>query len=280
MNMGQSSALIARQHRPEVRTQCRMLHPVGYCSLQISQLAAAVVGPGGNMPGLHALTLHQLSDRVGQLYLATCSGLSVLQQIEDACREHVPPDHSQIRRCLITGRLFHNPAHQSMLARLQVNTVHVPHAVLADQLFRHRLHQDLCMAAGPVARGGSSTTRLVRACWPGCRPTPCTSTAPYWLTSSSGTGSTKICAWPPVSTKRRVICCRSFSVPRCSTSTSGSSTAKGSLPTTGRAQYTAWPRPSARPWRTAVTFSCGGAISRSTCSSSCLPRRSSSASSS
>src|SRR5690554_7355228 len=74
MNMGQSSALIARQHRPEVRTQCRMLHPVGYCCLQISQLAAAVMGPGGNMPGLHALTLHQLRDGVGQLYLATCSG--------------------------------------------------------------------------------------------------------------------------------------------------------------------------------------------------------------
>src|SRR5690554_2037686 len=45
-------------------------------------------------------------------------------------------------------------------------------------------------------------------------------------------------------------------------------------------QYTAWPRPRARPWRTAVTFNCGGAISRSTCSNSFLPRHSSSASSS
>ena len=58
----------------------------------------------------------------------------------------------------------------------------------------------------------------------------------------------------------------------CCTSTSGSSSAKGSLPTSSRAHHTAWPRPSGDCWRVKLAVPASGRSSDSSSSSAVLPR--------
>ncbi len=101
---------------------------------------------------------------------------------------------------------------------------------------------------------GFSTIFVMENALPLRSPTP---TMPYMWTRSSGTSSTAmILALASKTLAASIICLRQPGL--FCTSTSGSSSANGSLPTSSRAHHTAWPSPSGDCWRVKLAVPASG----------------------
>ncbi len=77
-----------------------------------------------------------------------------------------------------------------------------------------------------------------------------------WMRSVGTSSTAMILALSSSVCAASIICARQPG--SCCTSTSGNSSAKGSLPTSSRAHHTAWPRPSGDCWRVKLTVPASG----------------------
>ena len=91
-----------------------------------------------------------------------------------------------------------------------------------------------------------------------------------WMRSAGTSSTAMILALSSSALAASIICARQ---PRgCCTSTSGSSSANGSLPTSSRAHHTAWPRPSGDCWRVKLMVPGSGRSCDNKARSAFLPR--------
>src|SRR5258705_8251656 len=88
-NRKKSAAL---QEAGEVVADLGMAQAVIHRRLQVAELGAAVVALAGKAHRQHPLVPEQLRDRVGELDLAARARRDLVEQTEDARREHVAAD--------------------------------------------------------------------------------------------------------------------------------------------------------------------------------------------
>ena len=83
--------------------------------------------------------LREHRQRVGELDLASGSGLHLLENGEDVRRQDVPADHRQIGRRRPARRLLHDPIHEQVSVRLRLSRRHAVQVrlVVRDRHQRH-----------------------------------------------------------------------------------------------------------------------------------------------
>src|SRR5690242_19117889 len=75
--------------------------------LEPAHRGAGVIAVALERVAEHALLVHQRLDGVGELDLAARAALRLLELLEDLGRQHVAPDHREVRRRVLGLRLLH-----------------------------------------------------------------------------------------------------------------------------------------------------------------------------
>src|SRR5262249_8533848 len=90
----------------ELGAEAFVLEAVLDGSLQIAELAAAIVTLAFEFECIHGLVAEQVGDRVGQLDLAAGAAAGVLEFRENGRRQQITSDHCERRRCILRTWLF------------------------------------------------------------------------------------------------------------------------------------------------------------------------------